>query len=465
MNRRNFLKMMGLAGLSSSLPAEHRSASALDRPNIVLILVDDLGWTDLGCYGNELHDTPTLDRLAEQGTRFTDAYAAAPNCSPTRASVLTGQSPAALNITDYIPGRDVPHAQLQPPEGRHQLPPSPPTLADRLGQVGYTSTSIGKWHLGDGAALPTNRGFDQSVAAGQQHHESMFPPYGVPGLSDVPDDRYLTDQLSRAAQQFICANADAPFFLYLPHYAVHRPHEAPADLVAKYRERLSNGDQARATYAAMVEWIDQSTQRVVDTLRAEGIFDDTLLLFTSDNGPTDVSPPRPLRAGKGTLYEGGLRVPLIATGPGVQAQTVTTPVISHDLCATALDMVSGTSAAPVEGESLRRLLQEGTPPSRDALYWHYPHYSWREQRPAGGIRQGRYKLIDYYGCEEVELYDLNSDLQEYRDLSVEQPKRVERLQSMHAAWRESVGVVMPSPNPNFDPEKANVPACGDASAS
>ncbi len=457
--------MMGLTGLSSSFPPELLTASSPDRSNIVLILVDDLGWTDLGCYGNELHDTPTLDRLAEQGTRFTDAYAAAPNCSPTRASLLTGQSPAALNITDYIPGRDVPHAQLQPPEGRHQLPPSPPTLADRLGRVGYTSASIGKWHLGSGEALPTNRGFDQSVAPGQQHHESMFPPYGVPGFDDVPDDAYLTDRLSRAAQHFIRANADGPFFLYLPHYAVHRPHEAPADLVAKYRERLPKGDEARATYAAMVEGVDRSTKRVVDTLRAEGIFNDTLLLVTSDNGPTDVSPPRPLRAGKGTLYEGGLRVPLIATGPGVRSGTVEDPVISHDLPATVLDLVTGTTSDSVEGESLRSLLQDRHPPSREALYWHYPHYSWREQRPAGVIRRGRYKLIDYYGCEEVELYDLDSDVQEYHDLSAEQPTRVERLRSMHAAWREEVGAVMPSPNPNFDPERSNVPACGEAAAS
>ena len=466
MNRREFLSTVGGATLGSVLPGTSRSANSPARsPNIVFILVDDLGWTDLGCYGNELHETPTLDRLAEQGARFTDAYAAAPNCSPTRSSLLTGHSPAALNITDYIPGRNVPHAQLQPPEGRHQLPASPPTLADRLGKIGYASASIGKWHLGTGAARPTNRGFDQSVAPGQEHQKSMFPPYGVPGLDDALDDMYLTDRLSRAAQDFIRAHAQDPFFLYMPHYAVHRPHEAPDDLVAKYRERLPNGDEDRATYAAMVEWIDRSTQRIVDTLREEGIFDDTLLFFTSDNGPTDVSPPRPLRAGKGTLYEGGLRVPLIATGPGVQARTVTTPVISHDLCATALDMVSGVSASSVEGESLRPLLQDGTSPSRDALYWHYPHYSWREQRPAGVVRRGRYKLIDYYGCEEVELYDLDSDLQEYHDLAAEQPTRVERLQSMHAAWRDRVDAVMPEPNPDFDPEKANVPACGDAAAS
>jgi arylsulfatase A-like enzyme len=433
-------------------------------PNVVVILVDDLGWTDLGCYGNDLHDTPTLDRLAAQGARFTNAYAAAPNCSPTRSSLLTGHAPAALNITDYIPGRNVPHAPLQPPEGRHQLPASPPTLATRLGQVGYTSASIGKWHLGDGAARPTNRGFDQSVAPGQEHQESMFPPYGVPGLDEAPDAMYLTDRLSRAAQDVIRSHADGPFFLYLPHYAVHRPHEAPADLVAKYRARLPDGDTARATYAAMVEWIDRSTRRVVDTLREEGIFDNTLLFFTSDNGPTDVSPPRPLRAGKGTLYEGGLRVPLIATGPGIQARTINTPVITHDLCATALDMAPGADAGAVPGMSLRPLLQTGTAPSREALFWHYPHYSWREQRPAGVVRTGRYKLIDYYGCQDVELYDLESDLREQHDRSAEAPARVHRLQKMHADWRERVDAVMPTPNPDFDPEKANVPACGEGTS-
>lgn len=459
MRRRDFLSAVGAASLSSLLPWTSLEWGPGDRPtNVVMILIDDLGWTDLGCYGNRLHDTPRLDRLAEQGARFTDAYAAAPNCSPTRSSLLTGQSPATTGITDYIPGRDVPNAQFAPPEGHHELPSDLPTLAERLQGAGYVSASIGKWHLGDGEALPSNRGFDVTVAPGQEHQNSMFPPYGLPGL-DGEEGGYLTDRLSRAGARFIRRHADEPFFLYLPHYAVHRPHEGKKQFVEKYRRRLPDGAMARAVYAAMVEAVDQSMGRVVDTLRDEGLFADTLLLFTSDNGPTDVSPPRPLRSRKGTIYEGGIRVPLIAAGVGVTPGTVEAPVISHDLCATALDVAGTDQVGAVEGESLQSLLKDRTPPPRDALYWHFPHYSWREQRPVGAIRKGRYKLITYYGCDEVELYDLEADIGETTDLSSRQPERTQHLRRMHRHWRRRVDAVMPEPNPDFDPEETAVPVC------
>lgn len=461
MRRRDFLSTLGAASLGGVLPEGiHRWTAAGEEapPNIVMILVDDLGWTDLGCYGSDLHDTPRLDQLAEAGVRFTNAYAAAPNCSPTRSSLLTGQSPATTRITDYIPGRDVPHAQFTPPEGRHKLPASIPTLAERLQNVGYVSASIGKWHLGIGDALPSNRGFDVTIAPGQQHQKSMFPPYGVPGLEEN-DGEYLANRLSRAGADFIRRHAGQPLFLYLPHYAVHRPHEGKEALVAKYQERLPDGASGRAVYAAMVEAVDQSVGRIVDALREEDLFADTLFFFTSDNGPTDVSPPGPLRAGKGTIYEGGIRVPLIAAGAGARPGTVDTPVISHDLCATALDLAGTTAVSEVEGESLRPLLEEGTQFDRTALYWHFPHYSWREQRPAGALRQGRYKLITYYGCDEVELYDLEADIGETTDLSSAQPKRARHMRRMHQNWRRRVGAEMPVPNPDFEPDETVVPVC------
>lgn len=460
MDRRDFLSAACAASAGSFLPSKPLEwLSSESQTNVVIVLADDLGWSDLGCYGNDLHDTPRLDQLADKGTRFTAAYAAAPNCSPTRSSIITGQSPATTGITDYIPGRNVPDAQFASPEGKHKLSPDIPTLAERLQEVGYASASVGKWHLGKGKALPSNRGFDTVVAPGQEHQRSMFPPYGVPGLSGK-DGGYLTDRLSHAGVQFIQSHAGhQPFFLYLPHYAVHRPHEGKEHLVQKYRRRLPEGAGDRATYAAVVESVDQSVGRIVDALQDAGIFSETLLLFTSDNGSTDVSPSHPLRSRKGTIYEGGIRVPLIAAGAGVMSGTAETPVVSHDLCATALDAAGTNQAEAVEGKSLWPFLKNREPPSREVLYWHFPHYSWRGQRPAGAVRKGRHKLITYYGCDEVELYDLEADIGETRDLSQKKPDRARRLQRMHQSWRRQTDAVMPQPNPNFDSTETAVPVC------
>jgi len=458
MQRRQFLQtLLGLAGTGVASVRPGRN-SGPDRPNVVLILVDDLGWRDLGCYGSDVYDTPTLDRLADQGTRFTNAYAAAPNCSPSRASLLTGRAPARLHLTTYLPGRDVPHAPLRPPDMRDHLPHGVRTVAERLGARGYATASIGKWHLGGPGSLPPDHGFDVGFGgSGRGHQQSMFAPYGAPDVEARPGE-YLTDRLSRRARRFIETHRNQPFFLYLPHYAVHRPHEGKEALVQKYQDRLGPGHEERAAYAAMIESIDRSTGRIVDTLRQHDIFDNTLLLFTSENGPTDVSPPRPLRAGKGTLYEGGIRVPCIAAGAGVARQTVDTPIIGHDLAATIL---AATGALPqgLDGANLRSLLG-GTAMDRPrTLHWHFPHYSWRDQRPAGAIRRGRYKLIDYYHCDERELYDLETDVGENDNLAAEQPTRADRLQRRLAQWRKQVGAQMPTPNPQYDPEQSNVPGC------
>lgn len=462
MERRRFLETVGAAGLgalSPTLPWSGSDSAGAERvPNVVTIFVDDLGWRDLGCYGNEQYDTPNIDRLADRGTRFTNAYAGAPNCTPSRASVLTGQAPARLHLTTYLPGRNVPHAPLRPPEMPDHLPHEVTTLPERLATQGYTSASIGKWHLGGSGSLPTDHGFDVGFGGtGQGHQQSMFAPYEVP---DVParEDEYLTDRLNRRARRFIEAQGDRPFFLFLSHYAVHRPHEGKKELVEKYRERFGAENEERAVYAAMIESLDQSTGRLVRTLRDQGILDETLIVFTSDNGPTNVSPPRPLRAGKGTLYEGGIRVPLIAAGPEISSRTIDTPVIGHDLPATILSL-AGAGTDGLDGESLVPLLQDKSPVEPRTLHWHFPHYSWRDQRPAGAIRRGRYKLIDYYGCEERELYDLAEDVGEQNDLSGVESSRAARLQERLAGWRETVGARMPTSNPDFDPEKSAVPGC------
>jgi arylsulfatase A-like enzyme len=461
MDRRAFVRMLSAAGLGAVAPRLGWGAGeAADRdpPNVVAILVDDLGWRDLGCYGSDVYDTPTLDRLAERGTRFTNAYAAAPNCSPTRASLLTGQAPARLHLTDYLPGRTVPHADLQPPDTRDHLPHALDTLPERLGRRGYATAHVGKWHLGGDGSLPTDHGFDIAFGgSGAGHQEGMFAPYGVPDVEARPGE-YLTDRLNRAARAFITEHPDQPFFLHLAHYAVHRPHAGKEALVEKYRERLGPEREKQAVYAAMVESIDRSTGRLVETLRQQDRLDNTLIVFTSDNGPTDVSPPAPLRAGKGTLYEGGLRVPGIVAGPGVAAQTVDTPVITHDL-ATTLLAAGGAATDDVDGTDLRPRLSGAAMKRPRTLCWHYPHYSWRGQRPAGAIRRGRYKLIDYYGCETRALYDLASDPGETTNRAPDLPARADRLQERLAAWRSRVDAQMPAPNPDHDPAKSNVPAC------
>ncbi|MFB6231353.1 MAG: sulfatase [Salinibacter sp.] len=459
MQRRQFLQtLLGLAGTGVAGVRPGRG-SGPDRLNVVLILVDDLGWRDLGCYGSDAYDTPNLDRLADQGTRFTNAYAAAPNCSPSRASLLTGQAPARLHLTTYLPGRDVPHAPLRPPDMRDHLPHEVRTVAERLGARGYATASIGKWHLGGPGSLPTDHGFDVGFGgSGRGHQQGMFAPYGVPDVEARPGE-YLTDRLNRRARRFIETHRNQPFFLYLPHYAVHRPHEGKEALVQKYRDRLGPGHEERAAYAAMIESIDRSTGRIVDTLRRHDIFENTLLLFTSENGPTDVSPPRPLRAGKGTIYEGGIRVPCIAAGAGVARQTVDTPIIGHDLAATIL-AAAGAQPQGLDGANLRSLLGGAAMDRPRTLHWHFPHYSWRDQRPAGAIRHGRYKLIDYYHCDERELYDLKTDPGERHNLAARQTERTDRLQRRLAHWREQVGAQMPTPNPQHDPEKSSVPACG-----
>ncbi|MDX2031162.1 MAG: sulfatase [Blastocatellia bacterium] len=446
------------------------------KPNVVLVLIDDYGWADTGCYGSTYHRTPNIDALAARGMRFTDAYAAAPVCSPTRAALMTGKHPARLHLTDWLPGReDKPNQKLARPTIRQELPLAETTLAEALKPAGYATASIGKWHLGGAGFEPERQGFDLNVTGDHTGTPlSYFAPYQrggrfMPKLENAPAGEYLTDRLTAEAERFIEENKDNPFFLYLPHYTTHIPLKAKAELIAKYRAlpRPASG-QNNPVYAAMIESMDESIGRLARKLEQLGLSDNTVFIFTADNGglatpegpDTPATTNAPLRAGKGYLYEGGIRVPLIVTWPKrIKAGSINrTPVYSADLFATAVELAGLKNATGVDGVSLLPLLTgraERKGLKREALYWHYPHYSNQSvngghlDQPGGAMRQGDYKLIEFFQDSRVELYDLKTDLGERNDLARARPGMAAQMRQKLAAWRKAVGAQMMTPNPNY----------------
>jgi arylsulfatase A-like enzyme len=438
------------------------------RPNVVVILADDLGWADLGCYGSTYHRTPHLDRLARDGMRFTDAYAACPVCSPTRAALLTGMYPARLNLTDWLPGRpDRPDQRLLRPVIAQHLPPDVPTLAELLHAAGYATGHVGKWHLGGAGFGPERRGFDVNVAGCEKGSPpSYFFPYrnrnfSLPGLDEGRPGEYLTDRLTAEAEKFLDRNKDRPFFLYLAHYAVHIPLQAKKDVVARYPAGGKPGTQSNPVYAAMVESLDESVGRVRAKLAELGLAERTVLLFTSDNGGlcvaegpnTPATINAPLREGKGYLYEGGVREPLLVSWPGVSrpGSVSSTPVCSIDFLPTILDICGVRTDVKPDGIDLVPLLRAGAAPAREALYWHYPHYSNQGGRPGGAVRAGDWKLLEFYEQGRQELYDLKADPGEHRNRIADKPEVAKELLAKLSAWRESVGARAMKPNPDYHP--------------
>jgi arylsulfatase A len=452
------------------LPTIGRAADSPPPLNVVLIVADDLGWADLGCYGSRYHRTPHLDRLAAQGVRFTDGYAACPVCSPTRASIMTGKYPARLNLTDWLPGRaDRPDQKLLRPIINQRLPHNEPTLAEELKKAGYVTGHIGKWHLGGRESLPQDHGFDVNIAGDHTGTPlSYFAPFErkgrfMPGLEKAPEGEYLTDRLTTEAEKFLDLHKDKPFFLYLPHYTVHIPMRAKQELIAKYQPGKP-GEQGNPIYAAMLESLDDSVGRVLKKLDDLKLTERTLVIFTSDNGGLCVTegpntPPTinaPLREGKGYLYEGGIRVPLIVKWPGVvKAGTDATPVCSIDFFPTILEACGVKSDAKPDGVSLVPLLKGGKL-EREALYWHYPHYSNQGGKPGGAVRRGPLKLLYFYEGR-FEMYDLARDVRESQNIALDQEKKTEtgELFGMLTRWRTAVGAKMPEENPNYLPNPQN----------
>lgn len=433
---------------------------SLASPNIILILIDDMGFSDLSCMGSTYYETPSIDKLAASGMRFTHAYSACTVCSPTRAAVLTGKYPARLHLTDWIPGQMSNKTKLKLPEWNKQLNLEEITLAELLGAHGYTTASIGKWHLGPPECEPTRQGFSLNIGGNSKGQPpSYFFPYernGVllPGLAEGKPNEYLTDRLTDACEAFIEENQSKPFFLYLPHYCVHTPLQAKPELIAKYEAKnaqFPGNPQHEAKYAAMVESLDQSVGRIMAKLDALDLTKKTIVIFTSDNGGLvlrEITSNLPARAGKGSAYEGGVRVPLIVSYPPMikPGTTCDVPAISMDLFPTLAELSGAKYSHDIDGKSIVPLLEE-KPDAFAArpLYWHYPHYHGGGATPYSAMREGNYRLVEFFEDGRLELYDLAHDIGEKKNLAQEKPDLTEKLHRQLIAWRKSVDAQYATP--------------------
>lgn len=464
-SRRGFLS-------TAALPAA--ALPGTSRMNVLFILADDLGWSDLSCYGSDFHETPNLDEFARTSVRFTNAYASAPVCSPTRAALLTGKAPARLGMTTWH------EASMDPPKNQRLLPAasvgnlplSEITLAKLYRQAGYSTAHLGKWHLGTAGFYPEAHGFDSNVGGtfwgapqtffhpfrGARHYGGEFRY--VPGLPQARPGDYLPDLLADAALRVMDQDRRRPFFLNYWDHAVHTPIEAPGGLVAKFRRKLEPRHRHRnPVYAAMLARYDYNVGRILAKLKETGLDRSTIVVFTSDNGGytgqydgMQVTNNLPLRSGKGALYEGGLRVPLMVQVPGMTAAgaACSAPVISTDLYPT-LQELCGLSAGTktLDGISIAGLLKEpgGTGPRRD-LFFHFPHY-YPTTTPVSAVRSGSWKLLEYLESGRTELFDLREDPKEEKDVSSQAPEVTRDLRRRLEGWRKEVGARMPRPNPDF----------------
>lgn len=447
------------------LPAAAADETKLGS-NVIVMLVDDMGWTDLGCFGSDLYETPHIDRLAEQGMKFTDAYAACTVCSPTRAALMTGLSPARLHLTNWLPGTNshgpftVKDNWTKHLEGRYT------TIAEALNAGGYYTALIGKWHLAAHNTKhvdfdPLTHGFDANIGGGPSGMpRSFFHPYGgnrvaVAAMGPLPPGGkagdYLTDRLTDETLTIIRAQQKSPFFIYLSYYNVHKPDHAKKDDVAYFEKKVRADMRHKNTaFAAKVKSVDDSVGRIVAELKKLGIEDRTTLIFTSDNGGQSSTVNVPLRSGKGSSYEGGVRVPLIVKGPAVKNPgTVSSePVTTVDFYPTILELAK-TKGEPqhndkLEGRSLVPLLQDASVTlDRESIYWHYPHTHPGGAKPYAAIRSRDWKLIEFLNGRRAELYHLSQDIGEANDLAAKHPEKVAMLRASLHAWQKRVGAQVP----------------------
>lgn len=438
------------------------------KPNIILILSDDQGWKDAGFMGSKYYETPALDALAASGMSFSNAYANAPNCAPSRACLLTGlYTPrhGIYTVNSSARGKSA-FRKLIPIENKTILDTSFTTIAEVLGKNGYISSSIGKWHLGnDSIGLPLSQGFNENIGGYHLGHpKSYFSPYNNPYLSDGPEGEYLTDRLTDEALGFIERNKDNPFFLYLPHYAVHTPIQARDSITSIFNNKEPDGKQKNPEYAAMIKSLDDGIGQLVEKVEELGISDNTIIIFMSDNGGLGtVTGMEPLRGSKGMLYEGGIRVPLIISWPGkIKPQAISNiPVAGTDLFPTILKLakIKPPKDLVLDGVNLNRiLLKEKGIPERP-LFWHFPAYLERHRgmkevwrtTPASAIRFGNWKLIEFYENGTIELYNLKEDIGETNNLSEKYPEKKNELYKLLDDWRNETNAPVPTKiNPEFD---------------
>jgi arylsulfatase A len=452
--------LVGLGGHFVPTAAGSDTNVAVTKPNIVFILIDDMGWPDPACYGHPFHETPTIDQLCAEGLKFTDFYAATPVCSSTRATIQSGQYSARVGITDFIPGHFRPFEKLVVPPIENALPTSIKTPGDQLRAAGYVTGYFGKWHLGpESTRGPNTCGYDVTARNLGKEFQAYRKTQG-PGPKRID---LLTDQ----TLWFIEQHKDQPFFVTLSHHAVHIRLEARQETIEKYRQKPKPAAGVNhPVYAAMIEDLDTSIARIMDRLGELELIDNTMVVFTSDNGGLrkiytgvgeTVSTNAPLRDEKGTLYEGGIRVPMIIYWPGVTkpGSVCHEPTTTADLLPFFCE-VAGAELPnqPIDGASLLPLVSNpDSSLDRDAIYFHYPHY--HHSTPAGAIRMGSWKLIEFFDGSPSELYNLDQDISETTDLAAEHPDQVARLQEKLSDWRTSVGARMPQKNPKYDPARAS----------
>lgn len=461
------------------MTASQVAIAAGNGTNFVFLLVDDLGWADVGCFGSTFHETPHIDSLCASGMKLTHGYAACPVCSPTRASVMTGRHPVRVNITDWIPGAATPkNAKFLHVHDRDNLALEEVTIAEALKEHGYRTMFAGKWHLGNKGHWPTDQGFDTNIGgcAKGSPPGGYYAPWKNPNLKANSNDEYLTERLTNESLAFIEEESDTPFFLFLSYYNVHTPitpykkrlkHyeqkfnttiQRPAAPIAE-RDAVSRGGQDHPAYASMVAAVDDSVGLLMQKLEERDLAKNTVVVFFSDNGglctKRTVGPTSnlPLRAGKGWLYEGGVREPTIIRAPGITraGSESSTPVVSMDFFPTILEL-AGIETQPArhcDGVSLVPLLR-GEDLARRSLYWHYPHYHGSKWRPGASIRDGDWKLIEFYDWETAELYNLADDPGEHKDLSVSQAAKTQELRGKLKAWQTEMGAEMPKKNPNYN---------------